>query len=89
MDKWKEVFSEAARKTYLRKIIHSIDEEIFEGYGYPKKELMDDIASIKTRYTLNSLRDWNDIITSRMIKKFYLNLYRPKIQSWSKDITLS
>jgi len=89
LDKWKHTFSEWARKKYLIRFIQSIDPIILSDYGYGKEELISEVRTLPSRLTLGSLNDYRHIVQSYFIRKYYLNLFRPKIKRWTKDILLS
>lgn len=89
IEKWKEIFQERTRRNYLYKVISRLDDHTLNSYGYPKGKLLELIDEIDVKTTIDSLKDMSDLTTSWLVKKFYLNLFRPKIKSWSKEVTLS
>lgn len=89
MDKWKGLFRERARWHFLRRIIKSLDKQVLTNYGYEKEHLLAQTKEIRVSTTFGSVKDILHIVSSRLIVKFYLNLFRPKVKAWSKKSILS
>lgn len=89
LDKWRETLNSPVRKHHIRRIIERIDAASLHMHGYEKELLIEELAHLKTKMTLTSVFDLQHIVSSTLIKNLYLNLFRRKVKSWSRDVIIS
>lgn len=89
IDKWKSTLRERTRRNFVLSVIKSMDQRTLGVYGYDKVHLLNELKEITTKTTLRGIRDAKYIVTSKLIRMFYLNLYRHRVKQWSEEVILS
>ncbi len=89
IDKWKATFNDVVLKQFAKYVMGIISPQTLRQYGYDKNEVMRDLQSVRGKFSRNSLKSIQSLITSYFIKTYKLNLYRKRIRNWSKEIVIN
>lgn len=85
LNKWKETIRKSfIRKYYIKKCLKQINSSSLSTQGYSMSTIISDINSLKCKISFWIIKDFLDLLYSKLVLKLKLNLFSKNIYLWFK-----
>ncbi len=83
--KWHKTFNSRFRKYIVKRYLKQLPESNLEIQGYNRNELFQEIDEFKTNKLVTRFSDFTDLIKSKLVLLFHLNLFFDSKLTWTRN----